>query len=582
MKYKAILLITIIILSLFCTVNVHANDTWIDSNFTYRKKIVINSSQVEGSLTNFVFPLNITDSDLKDNAKSNGYDICFYDNDNTTQLKHEIEYYNDTDGRLLAWINLTNVNSSSDKVIYMYYGNSTSDNLENIQDTWDDNYLFVSHMNGTTPSIGSEMTKLGNPVECNSGILSYCYEFDGSDNDDGFNTDGNVYAFDEDTDVTLFAVHEPDLSGFGMVVGHGHSSNGYMEDQLRSYNNKPSMSVQKSGTGSENAIDTVNTPLNWIVQTGTYDNSDNGLSIYVDGDLRGTNTLTMNGATAISDYGIGINPRNDRWEYDGKISEVRISNIVRSNNHIVTTANSILNATDNGFFDVGIQETEGEICECTISNMSPVNGTMNINYDTENLSAVVNSSCGIIDYVNITLYDNTMTIVNYTNHTTGLTNGTYTHVLSNDNLTDGTLYYWDVKTECNNTIETTDVYEFTTYISGGGCDCSTIRTIIRQEINNYNAIKEGDNIEINIAIQSLIIIMGLVLLGFTTFKKDAVICALLGFSATIVFMIPVIENIQFSTINLVYVALAVCSIGITLYKIFLGITETDEIKSPFA
>jgi len=47
------------------------------STWSYRKQIDINASMVDEDLTNFPVLISTIDSDLKNNALSNGYDILF-------------------------------------------------------------------------------------------------------------------------------------------------------------------------------------------------------------------------------------------------------------------------------------------------------------------------------------------------------------------------------------------------------------------------------------------------------------------------------------------------------------------------
>jgi len=120
--------------------------SWWNASWSSRKLITINSSQVPGDLTNFPVLVNITDTDLRDDAQNNGNDIVFT-NSTGVKLNHEIESFNGTTGELFAWVNVTSLSSASDTEIYMYYGNSTSGAQENPTGVWDDDYRVVWHLN---------------------------------------------------------------------------------------------------------------------------------------------------------------------------------------------------------------------------------------------------------------------------------------------------------------------------------------------------------------------------------------------------------------------------------------------------
>jgi hypothetical protein len=110
---------------------------WWEFNWDYKKEITINSSQVPSTLSNFPVCIDITDTDLRDNAQSSGDDIAFTNADEDTQLNHEIEYWDNTTGELIAWVNVTSLTHDTDTIIYMYYGNDAASNQENPSEVFD-------------------------------------------------------------------------------------------------------------------------------------------------------------------------------------------------------------------------------------------------------------------------------------------------------------------------------------------------------------------------------------------------------------------------------------------------------------
>jgi len=120
-------------------------DLWWDIDWQYRKEITIDYTKVDGDLNNFPILINITDNDLKDDAQNYGDDIAFTDK-NGNQLSHEIELFNGSSGDLVCWVNVTQLSSSVDTVLYMYYGNSVCVNQENVSGVWDSGYVMVQHL----------------------------------------------------------------------------------------------------------------------------------------------------------------------------------------------------------------------------------------------------------------------------------------------------------------------------------------------------------------------------------------------------------------------------------------------------
>jgi len=122
---------------------------WWHSSWKCRKLITIDPSKVEADLYSFpmLFYLDV-DNNLSENALNNGDDIAFIlYSDNETQLNHEIEVYDNTTGKLVAWVNLPKISSSEETKIWLYYGNPSSNNLENPSDVWDSNFRTVLHLN---------------------------------------------------------------------------------------------------------------------------------------------------------------------------------------------------------------------------------------------------------------------------------------------------------------------------------------------------------------------------------------------------------------------------------------------------
>lgn len=95
-----------------------------------------------------------------------GNDILFTDSTGLTKIPHEIEKYTSVTGALIAWVNVPSINSTTDTTIYMYYGNSTATNQQNVTGTWNTNYKGVWHLKenpaGTAPQIKDSTSNANN------------------------------------------------------------------------------------------------------------------------------------------------------------------------------------------------------------------------------------------------------------------------------------------------------------------------------------------------------------------------------------------------------------------------------------
>jgi hypothetical protein len=146
------------------------SSNWLEG-WNYRKTITVDHTKVAGNLTYFPMLVNISgDTDLGTNALANGYDLRFV---NTTGalLDYERENFTTSDGstNALIWIELPSVSSVVDTVTYMYYGNSSAIDGQNITGTWDENganrYSGVYHLSELGTGIsGVYKDSTNNPV----------------------------------------------------------------------------------------------------------------------------------------------------------------------------------------------------------------------------------------------------------------------------------------------------------------------------------------------------------------------------------------------------------------------------------
>jgi hypothetical protein len=189
-------------------------ENWWDSKWTYRKLIIMNSSFVDNNLTGFPLLIyNASDFDLATHAQENGDDIVFVSYyDNTTQLPHELEYFNGSSGEIVAWTKV-NLSSSGDTKVWMYYHNEDAINSENPADVWSD-YIFVSHMTDRNESTVEDVTGIpwhngtklsaNHPPEVNGKIYK-AQDFEDGDNDVIKLNDHNEFAFGDGSDDSPFS-----------------------------------------------------------------------------------------------------------------------------------------------------------------------------------------------------------------------------------------------------------------------------------------------------------------------------------------------------------------------------------------
>lgn len=133
------------------------------SGYDYYRVITIDSIMVDATLTDFPVAVSFTSS-LNATVGNGGHventttgsatgsmtipaDLVFCDDvDCTIVYDHEIDDYDATTGKLVAWIKIPSVSSTVDTEFYMHYGNSSvTTNQESITAVWSNNYEAVYH-----------------------------------------------------------------------------------------------------------------------------------------------------------------------------------------------------------------------------------------------------------------------------------------------------------------------------------------------------------------------------------------------------------------------------------------------------
>jgi len=391
-------------------------DPWWNSNWVYKKKITIDHDQVPKNLKNFPVFINLSsDPNLVDNiGYSNGSDIAFVDSTETSKYNHELVYFDDSTGKLCAWVNITTLSSTGDTVLYIYYGNSNCANQSNPGGTWDSNYKGVYHMTGSSYSGIVDSTSNGydaenegdSPTYNQDAICGRGVSFDGDD-DYIVLTDCDDYSFSQgsgsDVYFTIEALYKKSDSNKNPIISkypEGTGAINYREwymwihdtdlAKLAVYDDAHNAQVSRNGLYEllndkyyytafvYNNTGGTTSYLDMILYNNSFNHSGSGANgANYDYMLRGSVKVT-----------IGFRGSNPGGEYfNGVIDEIRISkNIARNSSWITATYNTMFNGTDGGFFTFGNEESTSNIESptgfqaATLSNGNIfVNWTMGVN-----------------------------------------------------------------------------------------------------------------------------------------------------------------------------------------------------------
>ena len=350
--------------------------------YYHRKDLTISHDNVADDLVDFPVLVDIYDTDLRTDVRSDGRDIAFAIGEKT--LSHEIETfdqtYNLTHAHLVAWVNVPILSSTTDTIISMYYGNPLAPIVYDSGPVWDSGYLGVWHLSesgtgalgeyrdssqyknsgqggdGNTSYVPTQVTgKIGSGQDFNN--LDGHYDFIDCGDSPLWQIDGYQITLEAwiqhditpNTHVYGIMNHKGWYDGYALYINYGGGST------IKPTFSLPGETHQLVGSNDVTAG-------SWHQIVATYDGS--LMRIYVDG-VQDPNVLVKTDAIQPSSYekdfwiGHGDQPQDKAWsaEWDGQIDEVRVSDVVRSTGWIQTQFNN--QYAPNSFYSLGGEESIG-------------------------------------------------------------------------------------------------------------------------------------------------------------------------------------------------------------------------------
>jgi len=332
----------------------------------YRKQITIDHTQIAEDLENFTVLLSTTDPDLI-KTQTTGNDILFMNSAGAAiKLHHEIESFDASTGTLIAWINIPFISSNQDTTFYLYYGNPNSIDQSYPQKTWDSNYIMVQHMKDTTTLTISDSTVHNNdgtktganePIQI-TGKIGNGQEFDGSNDridlsspviGTGVKTVSMWYYADGGTDTAVFSNcfegGSSEDDGIGIWHLGGNKIHFYLGDA-----GAPGVPGHFMVTTSS-AIATIG---KWHYVTCSYDGTT--LSIYINTTLAGSTTTKGPNPEVAGSQNLRFGGRHldSAYNFNGKLDEIRVSNVTRNASWISTEYNN--QNSPSTFLSIGPEE----------------------------------------------------------------------------------------------------------------------------------------------------------------------------------------------------------------------------------
>jgi hypothetical protein len=132
---------------------------WWNASWKLRRKIYFRSSTLAEDLTGFPVLVRLDAARVDYGRTQNlGQDIRFVDADDTTQLPHEIEVWNEV-GSSYAWVRVPQVNGGTNAdYVWMYYDHPAAADGQSVSAVWT-SYSMVQHLRETS---GQHIDSAGN------------------------------------------------------------------------------------------------------------------------------------------------------------------------------------------------------------------------------------------------------------------------------------------------------------------------------------------------------------------------------------------------------------------------------------
>ncbi len=319
--------------------------------FSYYSPISINSAQVPSTQTDFPVLVNLTDARFKTVGNSghvqnsSGFDIRPYTDSTlvTAITGYELERYNASTGEVVMWVKVSSLTSSSTPFV-LAYGDSGISTDGSSTSAWDSNFKGVWHLKDGTTLSTAESTASNKVLSFTNTPTATSGQIDGAGNFASASSQKASGALDISafTAITFSSwVNATSFPNAYNTVGVANISTRFVELYVKS-TGKIAIFIQNpaksyDGTGSH----TLSTST-WYLLHLTYD-STQGLIGYVNGASDGTasagTALSIAGMTSVP-ADLANDSINAGRGWNGKLDEVRISNVARSANWIATEYNN--------------------------------------------------------------------------------------------------------------------------------------------------------------------------------------------------------------------------------------------------
>ena len=346
-----------------------AGQTVAPSGYAYHAQITVDADQVPADQSNFTIPVSGaydgTDGEPDIRTVGNGgnvqntanggvsgsytvpADLVFAANsDGSSPYDFEIQEYDATTGKIIAWVEVPSLSSGTDTEFYMVYGDAgVVVSQEDVNGTWEAHFKAVYHLAETSGTLldstinGVDLTAFNEPTYGQVGQIGNCLLFDDALDQylqatvaaaTAHPVTMTCWVYPDTATARLYAISLRDASDadqlslilYGDVYG----------DRVRAY----ASGASAAATAITTSGFTANT---WQHVAAVFTNT-TSRAAYINAGSKGTDATDSGAVTDLDRTWVS---RPTSLQFSGRVDEVRISDSVRDDDFLTTEYNSTSN-----------------------------------------------------------------------------------------------------------------------------------------------------------------------------------------------------------------------------------------------
>ena len=273
-------------------------------------------------------------------------------------LDFEIERWDSATGTLVAWVRLPSLDSGTDTVLYVVYGDGDALDRSNKAGTWSNGFQYVWHMSedpsGSAPQIkdsknAAHATSSGmNGSDSVDAVAGKGLDFDGTNDQLTFT---NTFTGPGDHTISAWVNQAASASAADTLIAFGTTSNNQLRLVWTDDGNSILTSFISSASELNTSIDIEG--AGWTYLTWTYDGSTS--TVRTNDGTAGSGGATQGKSySSANTQGTEGKIGNSTWQdyfFGGQLDEVRVATIARTSAWITTEYNNQRPGSD--FIDIG-------------------------------------------------------------------------------------------------------------------------------------------------------------------------------------------------------------------------------------